>query len=67
MPFRIGPPRPLIIAPRFIDSIEATSSVPTFSEEDELLRLGIVLVTGGDRGKQLIQRGPLEHGQAQDL
>ena len=26
-----------------------------FSEEDELLRLGIVLVTGGDGGKQLIQ------------
>jgi len=25
MPFRIGPPRPLVIAPRFIDSIGATT------------------------------------------
>ena len=43
------------------------SSVPTFSEENQLERLRIGLRLGGGPCKQLIYRGRLEHGHAQDL
>ncbi len=48
-------------------SIYLASSVSTFSEESQLKRRRIGLGLRGGPCKQLIYRGRLEHGHAQDL